>query len=251
MAQAVQGKEQWSTNKGWSSAKRPLLAIGDAVAYTFADPLPHRTNFCNTLCRTWAAHGTGKHAAGHRHCCDERPGSAGGCGQVESHLWLINGVAATVPTAQIAYLQAQPGIIAVVSNRPIKTATAPAAMLPDATALTPPLWPFARPVTPDIGVDLLQQQNLTGAGVGIALVDSGMTFNPMVAGFLGADSANHFLGQADFTGNGQCQSSGPNYQQLSGYCFTNGLSSLDRYGHGTFLGSLLLTHGPNDHGPRQ
>ncbi|MGD2156754.1 MAG: PQQ-binding-like beta-propeller repeat protein, partial [Anaerolineales bacterium] len=93
------------------------------------------------------------------------------------------------------------------------------------------VWQLAYPVVIDVGADVLHQTTLpdgstiTGKGVTVAVLDSGVYFDKHVKDVLGKKVENHFLGQADFIGDGTCQGKGGH--QYDGYCFRDHKDSLD------------------------
>ena len=162
-------------------------------------------------------------------------------GRVTSDLWLIHGVAARVPTARLAELRAHPGLVAITVNHGVRSA---GTTYVKATA-NPTIWDLLSPVSVDIGANLVHntpwagKAGITGAGVTIAVVDSGVTFNTQVANQLGAQVTAHFRGQIDFVGTGQCQVMGTDVVQGNGYCQSGALSSRDPYGHGTHVAGTI------------
>jgi outer membrane protein assembly factor BamB len=107
------------------------------------------------------------------------------------------------------------------------------------------VWNFLSPVAIDVGADILHDdllQNgyvLTGQGIGIAVVDSGVYFDANVKSVLGGRMGQLFLGQADFVGEGTCEARRPGYQQYAGYCWTDHRTSKDRFGHGSHVAGIV------------
>ncbi|RME66040.1 MAG: hypothetical protein D6790_00885, partial [Caldilineae bacterium] len=138
------------------------------------------------------------------------------------------------------------------------------------------VYKFVNPVAVDVGADLLHQgidtpngEQVTGKGITIAVVDSGVYFSSEVKQLLGAQLANHFLGQADFVGDGTCPAADANSKpgkgnskpgkgnkkpgkgnkknqtpttmgvQYNGYCWTDYLTSRDGYGHGSHVAGII------------
>jgi outer membrane protein assembly factor BamB len=103
-------------------------------------------------------------------------------------------------------------------------------------------WKVVSPVAIDSGADVLHDQGLTGEGITIAVVDSGVFFNEFLSkvderiGFIG------FIGQADFVGDGVCQGAGTQYNDARNdplYCFTTTDGSVDPYGHGSHVAGIV------------
>jgi outer membrane protein assembly factor BamB len=76
------------------------------------------------------------------------------------------------------------------------------------------VWKLVNPVAVDVGADILHQKyGLTGGGVGVAVLDSGVFFDAEVKQDLGNDLQQRFVGQVDFVGAGLCsQTSSPGDQ---------------------------------------
>jgi outer membrane protein assembly factor BamB len=105
----------------------------------------------------------------------------------------------------------------------------------------PTVWKLANPVATDIGADLLHTPQLpnhtpvTGNGVTVAVVDSGVQFDPAIQQAMGTQLADRFWGQADFVEE-VCTTGGI---QQQGYCFTNATHSQDGYGHGSHVAGII------------
>ncbi len=111
-------------------------------------------------------------------------------------------------------------------------------------------WKLVNPVAVDIGADVLhdgmvQSTSITGQGVTIAVVDSGVFFTQEIKNELGSQVAKNFVGQADFVRpicpigvqkNGLQQVIG---QQFDSYCFHDFLNSQDDYGHGSHVAGII------------
>lgn len=115
---------------------------------------------------------------------------------------------------------------------------------PDVVSTSDPLvYEFLNPVSIDVGADQLHDAYLqhdspiTGAGVAIAVLDSGIYFSDDVKDILGSQVQNLFLGQANFVDGGTCGIEGGD--QYSTYCFTDEDDSRDRYGHGTHIAGTI------------
>lgn len=100
------------------------------------------------------------------------------------------------------------------------------------------VWKLVNPVAVDVGADLLHQNyGLTGAGVTVAVLDSGVFFDASVKQELGAALQQRFVGQADFVGTGRCGSN-TSVQHLT-YCFSSHNYSKDNYGHGSHVAGIV------------
>lgn len=113
-----------------------------------------------------------------------------------------------------------------------------------ATANSARVYDFRNPVTIDVGADqlhngLADSRPITGRGVTVAVVDSGVYFDPLVRQTIGAELQRLFVGQADFAGDGQCAGSGSDFRQYEDYCWTNERTSVDRYGHGSHVAGTI------------
>ncbi|MGE5223365.1 MAG: S8 family serine peptidase [Omnitrophica WOR_2 bacterium] len=97
-------------------------------------------------------------------------------------------------------------------------------------------WYLSNPIPIDIGADQLHNQGITGNGITVAVLDSGIYFNKHVEDILGTDLDRQYLGQADFVGTGTCNGAG---HQYSGYCFSDHRNSIDRYGHGSHVAGII------------
>jgi serine protease AprX len=95
---------------------------------------------------------------------------------------------------------------------------------------------LSNPLPIDLGADQLHDRGISGHGVTIAVLDSGVYFNKHVEDILGADLDRQYLGQADFVGSGVCSGTG---KQLNGYCFSDHHNSIDRYGHGSHVAGIV------------
>ncbi|MFL7794014.1 MAG: S8 family serine peptidase, partial [Anaerolineae bacterium] len=145
-------------------------------------------------------------------------------GRVTSDLWLIDAVAAAIPAAQLDALAAYPGVRSIVNNKPVRAAVEPD---PD-TLVMDQTWP----VPVDVGADVLHTSGITGTGVGVAVVDSGMFFSPGLVNSQGQQVAIQYIGQADFVDKKNCQLGKTN-------CMNNGENSRDPYGHGSHVTGII------------
>lgn len=111
-------------------------------------------------------------------------------------------------------------------------------------------WDIINPFVIDIGADQLHSSSLssghkvTGEGVTVAVLDSGVYFDSQVRSELGQQVQKLFLGQVDLI-NRQCDTykqgkwtytSGLQYDN---YCFTSASDSKDAYGHGTHVAGAI------------
>ena len=182
-------------------------------------------------------------------------------GQVSSQLWLIDGVGASIPGDQLDALAAQPGILAVVANKQV--ASSGWTGRPVALGSEKGSWPTSGsyssgysmetdqswPVGVDVGADIVHGAtladgtSLTGRGVTVAVLDSGVFFAPVLAYLSGQDAALNFVAQADFLGDGTCRFETIQERYLSkqrdGYCLQFLGASVDGYGHGSHVAGIV------------
>ncbi|GAC1657278.1 MAG: hypothetical protein NVS9B1_14630 [Candidatus Dormibacteraceae bacterium] len=129
-------------------------------------------------------------------------------GSITHELAIINGFSATMPAAAVTVLRGLPGVVAVTPDR--------AANFHSLYDPTTDAYSIAA-IAQGIGATQAYAGNLTGAGVDIALLDTGVT---PVAGLNGAGKIVN----------------GPDFSlDLS----VPGLRHLDAYGHGTFMAGLI------------
>ena len=134
-------------------------------------------------------------------------------GQILTNLPLINGVLADVPQATVGLLGALPGVV-VTPDVPVSVAAATSGYA--ATAGRSPADVF-QAVT---GADQLAANGVTGAGVGVAVIDTGISNLP--------DFAGRLVDGVDFSGENN-----PFH---------------DSYGHGTFVSGLIAGNGASSGG---
>ncbi len=154
--------------------------------------------------------------------------SAGG--QVTSDLWLIDAVGATIPSNALRDLSANPGVMSIVKNSGISVN----GKKPNWDAIvSDQAWPFSA----DVGADQLHTAGVTGQGIGVAVVDSGVFYDQDVRKAMDyLQSPSIFLGEADFVGAGLCNGAG---EQLPDHCFYDETSSTDLYGHGSHVAGII------------
>jgi len=97
----------------------------------------------------------------------------------------------------------------------------------------PQVYKVASPLSIDLGADVAHMNGVTGAGIGVAVIDSGVYFDQHTQDTLGANVQSHFLGQANFVGAGTCAETTP------GTCFTDYTNSQDGFGHGSHVAGII------------
>ncbi|MEP7359301.1 MAG: S8 family serine peptidase, partial [Anaerolineales bacterium] len=103
-------------------------------------------------------------------------------------------------------------------------------------------WDVVTKVSVDTGADMVHATLLNGttpingAGVTVAVIDSGIYFDKQTKSVMGGAIANLFQGQVDFVGTGKCAGGG---QQKNGYCKYDDTESRDPYGHGSHVAGLI------------
>ncbi|MEZ4672644.1 MAG: hypothetical protein R2932_00160 [Caldilineaceae bacterium] len=121
-------------------------------------------------------------------------------GEVQSELWLINAVSARLPQNQLVALSHAPRIQSVVQDSLIKTA-ADVKRTPN-----PMVWEVESPVSVEVGATELHGvtrtsvEEINGAGITVAVIDTGVAFNEAVVAVMGEGIRDQFKGQADFVG---------------------------------------------------
>lgn len=168
-----------------------------------------------------------------------RPGAAARAveavgGSVTYDLSIVHGVAADVPASAVARLRAAGGVRAVTPDAPVHvqastSSTSTSGNLSNLNSV------FAR----EVQADLLWAEGFKGAGITVALVDTGVTNVPDLADRVVAkvpdpvdegdfDACANFSGHVDpATGDDDCT---------------------DQYGHGTFLAGLIAGNGASSNG---
>jgi serine protease AprX len=133
-------------------------------------------------------------------------------GKVTQALWIVNGVAADVPAAEVAALSTEPGVLHVTDDVAVHVQDANPSPLHAATAVYPKV----------VGADKLWNEGIDGDGVTVAVVDTGVAQVP--------DLAGRIIGGVDFSGN----------STLNPYN--------DEFGHGTFVAGLIAGNGASSGG---
>jgi len=82
-------------------------------------------------------------------------------GKVTQDLWIVNGVAADVPAAEVAALSAEPGILHVTDDVAVHVDEANPSPLHAATAVYPKV----------VGADKLWNEGINGDGITVAVLD--------------------------------------------------------------------------------
>jgi serine protease AprX len=135
-------------------------------------------------------------------------------GRVTEQIPLITACAAAVPASALGWLSAQPGIVEVTPDGPVQLASASYSPTTDPGSLYT--------VEQSLGVDQAWEDGYTGSGIGVALIDTGVT---PVEGLAEP-------GQID---------NGPD---LSFDNASSSLRRLDAYGHGTFMAGIIAGRDP-------
>jgi serine protease AprX len=131
-------------------------------------------------------------------------------GTVTQDLWIVRGVAADIPEGELAALAGEPGVTHISDNAPVHIQAAEPSPLHAASAVYPKV----------VGADRLWNEGVDGAGVTVAVVDTGIT--PV------ADLAGRVIGGVDFSGGDDPYN--------------------DEFGHGTFLAGLIAGNGAASNG---
>lgn len=145
-------------------------------------------------------------------------------GRVTRALPIVDGFAAEVPATAVARLRAADGVRAVTPDAPVIVQASTSTNLKPATIKSV----FAR----ETGADVLWAEGITGKDVTVALVDTGVSASPDLAGRIVTDVPDPVSNGrtdvcANFAGDGTCD---------------------DRYGHGTFLAGLIAGNGSSSNG---
>ncbi len=199
-------------------------------------------------------------------------------GKVTSELWLIHGVGAKLTGKTIVCIAGQPNIISIVENQPTAAggqssviAAQPALDDDENDGKQDPLpwdgwvsesyrcpvpwdgtpdvrhavrvsgYRLAYPMQVDLGISTL---DVTGSGITVAILDSGIYFNESIRTSTDSALAAWFEGQADFVDT-ECPTRVTKTRttvmgtQYDGYCLQGYGASRDPYGHGTHVSRLI------------
>jgi len=148
----------------------------------------------------------------------------GAGGRVTSELWLVDAVAAVVPNERLPTLAGDPAVLSIVANKGVSVSE----RLP-----YDPINPFGLfgdqgwPVGMDVGANSLHDAGVTGDGVTIAVVDSGVYFAPDLIFDTEQEILIEFVGQANFVGDGECSGKSDPFVEIQrdGYCLRPGLAA--------------------------
>jgi serine protease AprX len=145
-------------------------------------------------------------------------------GTITLDLPIVGGLAARVPADAIAAVRKSPGVRAVDADAPVRVLGSTTTATTTSTVNSV----FAR----EVQADLLWDQGVTGEGVTVALVDTGVSHVPDLAGRIVTEvpdpvTEGAFGVCANFAGDGTCN---------------------DEYGHGTFLAGLIAGNGASSGG---
>jgi len=135
-------------------------------------------------------------------------------GRIAEQIPLITASAAEVPASALGWLGAQPGIVEVTPDGPVQL------MSSSYSPTTNPGSLYS--IEQSLGVDQAWQDGYTGSGVGVALIDTGIT--PVE----GLDGAGQLVNGPDLSFDGTSPS----------------LRYLDENGHGTFMAGIIAGRDP-------
>jgi serine protease AprX len=136
-------------------------------------------------------------------------------GKIVLDLGIIGGFSAKVPASAVARLSSMPGVSSVVPDAPVHLQGTAATGTAQAYQANQDLGSLFS-VTRSIGADQMWSQHATGQGIGVALIDSGVT---PVNGLASGNVVN-----------------GPDLSLDAG---TAGLRNLDEFGHGTHMAGII------------
>ncbi|MEZ4674091.1 MAG: S8 family serine peptidase [Caldilineaceae bacterium] len=158
-------------------------------------------------------------------------------GEVQSELWLINAVSARLPQNQLVALSHAPRIQSVVQDSLIKTA-ADVKRTPN-----PMVWEVESPVSVEVGATELHGvtrtsvEEINGAGITVAVIDTGVAFNEAVVAVMGEGIRDQFKGQADFVG-AETVACTHGAIDRGNYCWSEAIG-YDPYGHGSHVAGVI------------
>ncbi|MCP5097498.1 MAG: S8 family peptidase [Chloroflexi bacterium] len=159
---------------------------------------------------------------------------------------MINAVAATVSPNQLNALATQPGIVSIVADYVVETAISSSLETedndrPDVVPTNDPMvYDFISPASIDVGANQLHDDHgLTGNGVTIAMLDSGVYFDHEIRDLLGKTLKKQFVGQVDFTDNNICVTEWGWEVSDGNYCWTGYNDSIDPFGHGSHVAGII------------
>ncbi len=181
------------------------VAIASATASVAAAPLPTGPPSASTPVIV-------RGAPGSLAAVDQDITEAGG--RVTEQIPLISASAAEVPASALGWLGAQPGIVEVTPDGPVQL------MSSSYSPTTNPGSLYS--IEQSLGVDQAWQDGYTGSGVGVALIDTGVT--PVE----GLDGAGQLVNGPDLSFDGTSPS----------------LRYLDENGHGTFMAGIIAGRDP-------
>jgi serine protease AprX len=138
-------------------------------------------------------------------------------GKVGARISLIHGFIAKVPSDRISELRAAKGVLSAVADRAVTLS----ATSDSSAAASAPGASLAQ-VKQEIGADKLAAKGVTGKGVDIAMIDSGVVPVP------GLDGTSKVYVGPDFTPE----------------AFDSSTKGLDTYGHGTHLAGIMVGNNP-------
>ncbi|MCB0190041.1 MAG: S8 family serine peptidase, partial [Caldilineaceae bacterium] len=160
-------------------------------------------------------------------------------GEVQSELWLIHAVSAIIAQDSLTQLAMVPGVTAIVRDHAVQRASYVS------PTPNPLVWEVQSPVSVEVGATELHgisrttEQPITGKGVTVAVVDTGVAFNPMVTAVLSDGIRDQFMGEADFVGSRSCSQGAVRKErnQVS-YCW-RASTGYDPYGHGSHVAGII------------
>jgi serine protease AprX len=135
-------------------------------------------------------------------------------GRVTEQIPLITASAAEVPASALGWLAAQPGIVEVTPDGPVQLMSDSYSPTTDPGSLST--------IERELGVSQAWADGYTGSGVGVALIDTG------VSPIEGLDGAGQLVNGADLSFDGTSPS----------------LRYLDENGHGTFMAGIIAGRDP-------